>query len=92
MSTKPQEEPVKEQKHQQRQQLSAAIGRHVINALGQPHDLHRVHVRQLWDDRYRVNILLGLDAASARIAHSYFLVTDGNGNIVESAPKITKEY
>jgi len=92
MSTKPQEGPVKEQKHQERQQLSAAIGRHVMNALGQPADLHRVHVRQLWDDHYRVNILLGLDAASVRIAHSYFLVTDGSGNIVASVPKITREY
>jgi hypothetical protein len=92
MSTTPQEKSVKEQKHQERQQLSVVIGRHIMNAVGLPTDLHRVDVRPLWDDRYRVNILLGVDAASARIAHSYFLVTDGSGNIVDSVPKITKEY
>jgi hypothetical protein len=92
MSTNPEEGQVKEQKRQERQQLRDTIGRHVINALGQPGDPHRVHVRQLWENRYRVNILLGVDAASARIAHSYFLVTDGHGNIVESAPEITRQY
>jgi hypothetical protein len=92
MSTKPQEGPVKEQKHQERQQLTATIGRHVMNALGQPADMHGVHVRPLWDDHYRVNILLGMDAASVRIGYSYFLVTDANGNIVDSVPKITRQY
>jgi hypothetical protein len=92
MSTKPQEGPDTGQKQQERQQLSATIGRHVINALGQPDHLHRVHVRQLWEDRYRVNVLLGVDATSARIAHSYFLVTDSEGKIIDSVPKITKQY
>src|SRR5437764_123912 len=92
MPAKQHEEMPKEQKNQERQQVNAAIGRHVMNALGQPGDLHRVHVRQLWEDRYRVNILVGTDASSVKIAHSYFLVTDGSGNIVASEPKIKKEY
>jgi len=33
-----------------------------------------------------------LDAASVRVAHSYFLVADSNGNIVTSTPKITRHY
>src|SRR5687768_14217517 len=73
-------------------QLSALIARHVMHALGQPGDLHRVQVRRLWEDRYRVNVLVGTDALTTRVAHSYFLVTDGEGNISTSSPKITKRY
>jgi hypothetical protein len=51
-----------------------------------------VQVRQLWEDHYRVNILVGVDAASAKVAHSYFLVADGNGNILASTPQLKKRY
>ena len=74
------------------QRLNAAIGKHVIHSLGQPNDLQRVQVRRLWEDRYRVNVVVGTDAASAKIPHSYFLVVDGDGNIVASTPKLTKQY
>ncbi len=77
---------------QERQQRNASIGKHVIHTLGQPEGLHRVQVRQLWEDHYRVNVLVGVDAASAKIAHSYFLVADGNGNILASTPQIKKRY
>jgi hypothetical protein len=75
-----------------RQQLNAVIGNRVIHALGQPGRLHRVQVRRLWGDRYRVNILVGMDAASATVAHSYFLLADGEGNIIASNPQIMKQY
>ena len=39
-----------------------------------------------------MNIFVGADAASAKVAHSYFLVVDGDGRIVESTPKLTKHY
>jgi hypothetical protein len=39
-----------------------------------------------------VNILVDLDAASAKVAYSYFLVADSDGNIVASTPKITRQY
>jgi len=81
-----------DQEKQERQQLKAVIGKHVIHSLGQPGDLHRVQVRPLWEDHYRVNVLVGLDAASAKVAHSYFLVADGKGNIIESTPKIIRQY
>jgi hypothetical protein len=71
---------------------NAAIGGQVMRTLGQPGDLHRVEVRPLWEDHYRVNVLVGLDAASVRVAHSYFLVTDGKGTIVTATPAITREY
>jgi hypothetical protein len=54
--------------------------------------LHTVQVRHLWEDHYRVNVFVGLDAASAKVANSYFLVADSDGNIVASTPKITKQY
>jgi hypothetical protein len=73
-------------------QQNAVIGGQVMRALGQPGDLHRVEVRPLWEDHYRVNVLVGLDAVSARVAHSYFLVTDGQGTIVTATPAITRQY
>src|SRR5207249_10797464 len=47
------------------EKLSTLIGERVLSQLGQPVDLHRVQVRRLWDGHYRVNILIGADAASA---------------------------
>src|SRR5438552_1517169 len=37
-----------------------------------------------WEDLYRVNALVGGNAASAKIAHNYFLVADRDGDILES--------
>jgi hypothetical protein len=91
----PTQNPGKQQKDQEKQarvERKAVIARHVILGLGQPHDLHRVQVRYLWEDHYRVNVLLGVDATSAKIGHSYFLVADGDGNILASTPKIAKHY
>jgi hypothetical protein len=68
------------------------IGEQVIHLLGSPPGLFKVQVRPLWGNCYRVNIFVGADAASVRVAHSYFLKTDSDGNITAPAPKITKEY
>jgi hypothetical protein len=73
-----------------REMLNALIGEQVIHTLGEPDGLHRVQVRRLWKDHYRVNVLIGKDAASAKIANSYFVEANSDGNIVESSPKITK--
>jgi hypothetical protein len=70
----------------------AAISTHVLKALGQPADGYRVVVRRLWDDHYRVNVLVGPDIMSTTIAHSYFLVTDGDGNVSGATPTITRRY
>ena len=77
---------------QQPDKLAVVIANYVMHALGQPSDFHRVQVRSLWENHYRVNVLVGTQAAFARVAHSYFLVADSNGNIVESIPKIAKQY
>jgi hypothetical protein len=73
-------------------QLNAVIGKHVIHALGRPDGLHCVQVRRLWEDHYRVNVFVGEDAACAKVAHSFFLVADSDGTIIESTPKVAKHY
>jgi hypothetical protein len=74
------------------QQRLAVIGDRVIHIVGHPDDLQRVQVRPLWEDRYRVNIFVGVDAASAKIAHSFFLVADEDGNILASTPTMARRY
>ena len=74
------------------EQRGARIGEQVIRALGRPDGFHRVQVRPLWEDYYRVNVLVGADAASAKVAHSYFVEADGGGDIVVSTPQIERRY
>jgi hypothetical protein len=69
---------------------NALIREQVIHALGKPTDLLLVQVRPLWGSRYRVNIFVGSDAASARLTNSYFLTADDDGKIISSTPPITK--
>lgn len=73
-----------------RRRRKALISKHVIQALGRPGNLHRLQVRHLWDDNYRVNCLVGENSASVKVAHSYFLVADINGNILSSSPQIRR--
>src|SRR2546423_199055 len=75
-----------------RNHLSAVIGDRVMTALGQPGNYHRVQVRRLWEDHYRVNVFVGGDVTSTTIAHSYFLVADGDGNVTAATPAITRRY
>ena len=93
MATKQHEERRASQERQAgRERRSAAIGRHVLGALGQPGACHRVEVRELWEGHYRVNVLVGAEVACVRVAHSFFLVADGEGNVVESSPVIARRY
>jgi hypothetical protein len=92
MTASEEREQEKEEKRRQRERLSALIGKWVLFALGRPDHLQGVQVRPLWEDYYRVNVLVGSDAASARVAHSYFLVIGDDGNVVESTPEITRLY
>jgi len=34
----------------------------------------------------------GVNPASARVANSYFVVADGDGNILESTPEVRRQY
>jgi hypothetical protein len=91
--------PTKEQGQEQAElakrvhkQRSSVIVGQLLQALGRPAILHRVDVRHLWDDHYRANVYVGADAASTRVAHSYFVVADEAGNIIASVPDITRKY
>jgi hypothetical protein len=82
----------KETEQHKNERKTALVGRQVIHTLGRPDGLHELQVRRLWDDHFRVNIFIGADATSARIANSYFVKTDADGKIVRSFPNITKVY
>ena len=92
MQTKPPREQHIDLERHKRETLNALIGERVIHTLGEPGDLLQVQVRRLWENHYRVNILIGADAASGKVANSYFLQADGAGNILQSTPKILKQY
>lgn len=68
------------------------IGEQVVHLLGTPDDLLKVQVRELGSDRYRVNVFVGKDIISGRIAHSFFLTADGEGNILTSSPVVARVY
>ena len=61
-------------------------------ALGRPPGLFEVTVRTLWENHFRVNVLIGPDATSVRIAHSYFVQARENGDIISAIPQITRLY
>jgi hypothetical protein len=95
MAAQKQEEQTRAERDKKvHQQLDLIIGEQVLHQLGQPTGLHSVQVRKVWDDHYRVNVFVGVgvDTGCAKVAHSYFLVTDGAGNIVASTPKLTRQY
>jgi hypothetical protein len=81
-----------EQALQLRRSLEAVIRDNVVCDLGRPAGLYQVQVRPLWEDMYRVNVFVGADAASAKVADSFFLQADGEGKILSSAPAITRRY
>ncbi len=75
-----------------RDRLNDLIGEQVVHLLGTPEDMLRVQVRGVGGDRYRVNVFVGKDATSGRIAHSFFLTVDGEGNILTSSPRVARVY
>jgi hypothetical protein len=75
-----------------RRQQDAAVGQHVMLALGRPGDFYGVQVREVWEGHYRVNVLVGPDAAAVKVAHSYFVVADGGGNVIAASPALRRQY
>jgi hypothetical protein len=92
VQTKPPSEQHIDLERHKRETLNTLIGERVIHTVGEPADLLQVQVRQLWENYYRVNIFIGADAASGKVANSYFLQADADGNILQSTPKILKQY
>lgn len=70
----------------------AAIRNNVLASLGHPPDFYRVSVMPLWGNYYRVNVLLGVDILTARIAHSYFVETGDGGQILAATPPVIRLY
>jgi hypothetical protein len=89
-ATQPEDRPTARQSHAD--DLAPAIRDHVLRALGRPAADHRVVVRRLWADHYRVNVLVGADVTTTTIAHSYFLVTDDQGHVSGATPAIIRRY
>ena len=76
----------------ERETLDDLIREQVIHALGTPFNLRSVQVRKVWDDHYRVNVLVNVGAGTVRVANSFFLVIDSDGCLTTATPKITKLY
>ena len=72
--------------------LAAAVCASVMNVLGRPDNLFRVSAVRLWGNKFRVNVQTGPDAASVLIPHSFFVVADEKGNVVQSIPAIARRY
>jgi len=90
MPSAPTDEPRGDKAKQDGDHLKGVIRNQVLRTLGEPGGAGRVQVRPLWDNYYRVNVIVGADLGSVKIARSYFLETDGEGNIVESTPELTR--
>jgi hypothetical protein len=82
----------KDSEHHKHEALIGHLREQVISNLGQPVNLLQLQVRMLWEKHYRVNVLIGPDVVSGKVANSYFLTTDADGNIVQSIPKISRQY
>jgi hypothetical protein len=72
--------------------LAARIRQQVLQTLGTPTGWHMVQVRPLWDGHYRVNVMIGEGVTNFTIDHSFFLLIDGSGNVIESTPEIVRAY
>ena len=77
---------------QSAKRLANAICLNIMATLGRPNNFLRITARQITGSGYRVNVVTGIDAASARIAHSFFITADANGNVTNSDPAILKHY
>ena len=86
------EQPKDKMGQDERETLDNLIREQVIHSLGSPIDLRNVQVRKVWKDHYRVNVIVGVNAGSVRVANSYFLVIDSEGSLINATPKITKQY
>lgn len=80
------------QNEREHQRVGLMIAKQVMQVLGEPCDLRRVQVQHLWANHYRVNVCVGADMASAKVAHSYFLSVDDDGAITSSTPTIGRHY
>jgi hypothetical protein len=91
MSTPP-DEPQADDEKRSRSSPEAVVHNSVIASLGRPPELYRVAVIHLWARCYRVNVLVGIDPTSLRVAHSFFVEIGEDGHIAKTIPPITRLY
>lgn len=92
MATAEQRDRERDDRRRGDDRTAVQIGERVLQALGRPDDLFLVQARPLWGDFYRVNVLVGPSYDRAKIAHSFFLSADRDGNILGSTPALSKRY
>jgi hypothetical protein len=92
MSKTPKAEKPTELRVQESGPREAVVGKCVMFDLGRPADLNRIQAKCVWGDYYRVNIFVGENIASSKIAHSFFVKADENGKILSCSPPITRMY
>jgi hypothetical protein len=80
MAPKPRDNPQTDADCDRQPRRNVAIGRRALHRLGQPAAL------------LRVDVVVGPDAGSARIAHSYFLIADGAGSVRAFTPTLSRRY
>ena len=85
-------EPAKDKEPEKRAAQNDLIGEQVMRVLGAPVDLLKVQVKSIGGLRYRVNVLVGAHAGSARVSNSYFIVADDDGRLISATPAIKKQY
>jgi hypothetical protein len=90
--TKRERECAKEVEKHKQEALNSLVREQMINTLGKPDDLLSVQVRPLWERNFRANVFVGANVACAKIAHSFFLVTDDDGTILKSTPTMKRVY
>ena len=70
------------------------IADRVFERLGRPRDLFRIQIRQLWGDKFRVNVYRETDTTQAlpriQMTDSFFVTTDHD--TMTSRPTIEKKY
>lgn len=75
-----------------RMPAEAVIAEGVLGRLGEPAGLHRVMVKPVYADKYRVNVYVRADATSYRVAHSYLVAAGPDGLLTASSPPISRMY
>ena len=80
------------QREQESGLLEAVVRDNVLSLLGTPSGPHRIQVKCVWGNRYRVNVYVPDGTGAFRVAHSHFVEADGNGKIREATPPITRAY
>lgn len=85
-------DPDKEENQSPLAAQKTRIRSQVAKMLGNPVDLLKIRVHPVGSENFRVNVWAGKSYTAARVTDSFFLTTDGDGNVMASTPKIVRMY